>query len=338
MSGDGKDAHGPSGVGHGNAATATLTGILDLFSRKGRIPGLAEDERIDGRVCLVTGANSGLGKAVAIDLARRGGHVILAGRSGIPEAGEDVKRASGSRSVEMLRVDLSDLESVSDLCDEIARRGLRLDISVLNAGLMPLRARRTAQGFEVMFAVHFLANRLLLERWLADGVIRPAAPGAQRPRVLFVSSEAHRSASPIDFERFGEFKDYGLRDGMAHYAASKLHLCTFASELSRRLNPGPDVAVAVHSLCPGPVASGIAREAPVWLKPIVQPALRLLFRSPEAAAEPVVYLACSQRIEERTGLYLHMMREKAVAPEAASPQNGALLWERSAELLKPHLR
>ena len=101
---------------------------------------------------------------------------------------------------------------------------------------MPRRARRTAQGFETMFAVHFLANRVLVDRWLRDGTVRPAARIEEAPRIVLVSSDAHRSAEPIDFDRFGAFADYGVRDGIKHYGASKLVLCTYATELSRRLN------------------------------------------------------------------------------------------------------
>ena len=105
------------------------------------------DVRIDSQRCLVTGANTGLGKAVAVDLARRGGHILMACRGGHPHAGEEVRRASGSDRVEMLRVDLADLRSVHELCDNLRDRRARLDIAVLNAGLMPARARRSHEGF-----------------------------------------------------------------------------------------------------------------------------------------------------------------------------------------------
>jgi NAD(P)-dependent dehydrogenase (short-subunit alcohol dehydrogenase family) len=321
-------------VGHKNPATAIITGIVDLFDKKGLLPGLRDDDRIDGRTCLVTGANSGLGKAVAIQLAQRGGHVLMACRGGHPDAGEDVRRISGSDRVEMLHVDLSDLESVNALCDELASRGVVLDIVVLNAGLMPLKARRTTQGFEVMFGVHFLANRVLIDRWLADGVLRPGADEARPPRIIFVSSEAHQSSEPIDFERFGEFVDYGLKDGMNQYGHTKLHMCTYAAELSRRLNPGEGVSVAVHSLCPGPIASNIARESPTFLKPLIGPIMKLFFRSPEKAAEPVLYLACAQSMQERSGAYLHMMREKSASALALDEENGRRLWEESEALLR----
>ncbi len=332
---------GANAVGHKNPITAIITGVTDLFSRAGQLPPLADDERLDGRTCLVTGANSGLGKAVAIDLAKRGGRVLMACRGGHPEAGEDVRRASGSDNVEMLRVDLSDLESVHALCDALVARGERIDVAVLNAGLMPLSARKGAQGFELMMSVHFLANRVLTDRWIADGVMVPSAEAKLRPRIIFVASEAHQSSPPIDFDHLGDFVDYGLKDGMGEYGRTKLMMVTFAQELSRRLNPAADagdVVVNVFSLCPGPVASNIAREAPIWLKPIVSPLLKLLFRSPEAAAEPVLLLACGRKLGERTGVYLHMMREKAPSVHASSPENGQRLWEESTALLAPHSR
>jgi NAD(P)-dependent dehydrogenase (short-subunit alcohol dehydrogenase family) len=325
-----------SGPGHRNPVTATLAGILDLFGWGGGLPPSPESERLDGRTCLVTGANSGLGKAVAIALARRGGHVLMACRSGIPEAGEDVKREARSPAVAMLPIDLADLDSVHALCDELHRRRVQLDVVVLNAGLMPAHARRTAQGFEVMFGVHFLANRLLLHRLLEDGVIAPAAE--RPPRIVFVSSETHRSADPIDFEHFGAFVDYGPRTGLKQYASTKLHMCTLATELSRRLNPEGETRVAVHALCPGPINSNIAREAPAIVKPLLGPVMRLFFRAPAAAAEPVVYLACAREIEGRTGLYLHMMRDKAASDQARDAENGRRLWEASAALLRPYLR
>ncbi len=310
--------------------------VTDRAAERAEIEPLPASARIDGKTCLLTGANSGLGKAVAIDLARRGGHVLMACRSGHPDAGEDVKAASGSDRVEMLRVDLSDMRSVHRLCDELRDRGTVLDIAVLNAGVVPRRARRTPQGFELMFAVHFLANRLLVDRWLGDGTVRPAARIEDAPRIVLVSSDAHRSAEPIDFDRFGEFTDYGVRDGIKHYGASKLVLCTYATELSRRLNGDGEDHVVVHSLCPGPVNTAIAREAPWFLKPLVVPMMKLFFLAPEKAALPVSYLCCADDAGERTGIYLHMLREKRPSEHATDRSNGARLWQASTEFVRSH--
>ena len=307
--------------------------IRDRAAERPEIEPLADSVRIDGKTCLVTGANSGVGKAVAIDLARRGGHVLMACRSGHPEAGEAVRAASGSDRVEMLKVDLSDMRSVHRLCDELRARETKIDIAVLNAGLMPRRARHTAQGFETMFAVHFLANRVLVDRWLTDETIRPGKRIEEAPRIVIVSSDAHRSAEPIDFDRFGEFMDYGVRDGIRHYGASKLVLCTYATELSRRLNREGESHVVVHSLCPGPVNTAIAREAPWFLKPLVVPMMKFFFLTPEKAAKPVSYLCCAEDAGKRTGIYLHMLREKRPSGHATDPTSGARLWEASEALL-----
>ena len=323
-------------VDYGKITNAISSAIMDRFSNTGLIAPVAPDVRIDDKTCLVTGANSGLGKAIAIDLARRGGHVLMACRGGHPEAGEDVKRLSGSARVEMLKVDLSDLESVHLLCDEILRRGVPLDITVLNAGLMPLNARPSRQGFELMFAVHFLANRVLLDRFIRDGVIVPSSQPGRTPRIVFVASETHRSAGPIDFERFGAFTDYGLRDGLKYYGFSKLHSCTLAQEMSRRLNQGDGVRVAVHSLCPGPINSNIAREAPSYMKALLSPVMGLLFAGPEKAARPVIHLCCDAEMGQRSGVYLHMMREKQPSALALDLSAGASLWEASEALIAEH--
>ena len=294
------------------------------------VPG---DVRIDGKTCLVTGANSGLGRAAAIELARRGGNMILACRPGHDDTCDEIKEASGSETVEMVEVDLADVRSVHRCCDELRRSGIRIDIALMNAGLMTPTARETPQGYDTMFAVHFLSKRVMIDRWLQDGVIRPAEKGGEPPRIVFVSSESHRSADAIGFDRLGEYTEYGIKESMRHYGLSKLVLSTYATELSRRLNPSRGTEVAVHALCPGGVATRIARDAPALLKPIVNPALRLFFRSPEKAIAPIVYLCCSDEAGASTGMYLHLMNRKPVSESAADPDNGAKLWEDSEAMV-----
>jgi NAD(P)-dependent dehydrogenase (short-subunit alcohol dehydrogenase family) len=318
--------------------SAVSGAIRDRRSERATLVPVPDGVRIQGKVCLVTGANSGLGKAVAVDLARRGGRVLMACRGGHPDAGEEVRRLSGSDTVEMLKVDLADLDSVRALADRLRRDPGRVDIVVLNAGVMPRTARRSAQGHELMFAVHFLANRLLIDRLLADCTIRPSGAPGDPPRIVFVASEQHRTARAIDFDTFGAFTDYGLKDGLYYYGLSKLHLITYAKELSRRLNPGDEVRVAVHSLCPGAVNSNLAREAPAFLKPVLFPIMRMAFAAPEQAAAPVTYACCAEDTGRRTGLYLHLMQEKDPSPLAMDEAAGAKLWEASAALLAKHAR
>ena len=323
-----------------NPIGATLAAFGQRVSGSGTLRNLDAQQRLDGLTCLVTGASSGLGKALAVDLARRGARVLMACRSGIPEAGEEVKRRAESRAVEMLPVDLSDLDSVRALCDTLRDRRERIDVLVLNAGVMPRRARRTAQGFEEMFQVNFLASVLITRRLLEDGVIpnrslarRPATTGAT-PRIVFVSSEVHRSAPPIDADALGAYVEYGTFTGMAQYAHSKLAVCTYASELSRRLRRGDDIDVAVHAICPGPIASNMAREAPVWIKPVLAPAMRLFFAPPAEAARPVAYLAASPAIDGQTGIYLHRSDLVAAAEASLDPDRGARLWDAAWALIQ----
>ena len=318
--------------------SAFASGVVDRFTQRPALRPIPESVRLDGSVCLVTGANRGLGRAVAVDLAKRGGEVLMACRSGHPDAGEDVRRLAGSNAVDMLRVDLADLDSVHALCDRLEHERRKVDILVLNAGLMPAKARRSAQGYELMSPVHFLANRVLIDRLLADGTIRPAGRDGEIPRVVFIVSETHRAADSIDFGDFGAFTDYGLKDGLKYYALSKLLLCTYAQELSRRLNPEGEVRISVNSLCPGAVDSDLMREAPWFLKLLLQPAKRLLFAAPDKAVAPVAHACCAEDMGRRSGVYLHLMREKEMSAPAMDAAAGARLWRESEALLARHAR
>lgn len=310
-----------------NPITATVSGLLDV-SRGGRnVPSLQNDERLDGKVALVTGANRGLGKALAVQLAQRGAELIMACRSGIPEAGEEVKRESGSTRVHMRSLELSDLRSVAEFCAGLARDGVRLDRIVLNAGVVPREARPTAQGFELMFGVNYLANVLLVERLLASGVIDTKA--SSPARIVFVSSESHRDAGPIDLIKLGRFEPYGAMAGMKVYGYSKLLLNAYAAELARRL----EGKVSVHSCCPGAVNTDIAREAPAWVKPVLGRVMEHFFRAPAQAAEPVMVLCCARAFENTTGKYLHVMEEKPAASESLDPALGKALFRESEALI-----
>ncbi|MCE2532076.1 MAG: SDR family NAD(P)-dependent oxidoreductase [Acidimicrobiia bacterium] len=321
-------------TGHGNVFNAMTKATRDLRELSApSIDPLPEAVRIDGKTCLVTGANSGLGRAAAIELARRGGNMLLACRPGHTGVADEIGRLSGSDAVALIDVDLSDLRSVHRCCDDLQRRGVRIDIALMNAGVMSRRSQKTPQGYEVMFAVHFLANRVMIDRWLQDGVISPARVGGETPRVVFVASDSHRSAAAIDFDRFGSYAQHGMSESMRRYAESKLVLCTFAAELSRRLNPTGNVEVAVHALCPGGVATNIVKEAPRALRPIFNAWLRRFFQSPTEAIGPVVHLCCAPEAGNSTGMYLHMMHRKQVSPDAADPHNGARLWEASEPMV-----
>ncbi len=309
---------------------ATLKGISDLFRKLERVGQLQADDRLDGRTVLITGASSGLGLAAAEQLARRGARVLMACRSGIPEKGETIRQGTGNHQVEMLRVDLSDLDSIRSLVSQLKERKEQLDIVICNAAIVPRQSRRTAQGLEEMFVVNYLAKFLLLRLLWQEGLIR--LKGGEAPRLILVSSESHRNPKSFEWENFGRYQDYGMDKTVARYGYYKLLLTTFASELSRRLQAASFTA-SVFALCPGPVNSNIAREAPAAFQPLLKVVFGIFFKSPEKAAEPVLYLAASPDVAGKSTDYLFLMSRREMDPKARDAANGKRLWEMSEQLL-----
>lgn len=314
-----------------NPFMATFTGIRDLIRKKNGELVLDESERLDGKRVLITGASSGLGYATAIRLASKGAHVIMACRSGIPKKGEEVKRKSGNQRVDMVHVDLADFYSVEKMVREVEERFGTVDIYVCNAAVVTKGARRTKYGLDEMFQVNYLSKYFTARRLISEGVI--ASNGKGIPRIIFVASESHRNAASFDWEHFGKFQEYGMNKTVGYYGYYKLLLVTFANELSRRLNPDGKVNYSVLSLCPGPVNSNIAREAPALFQPLLKLVFRLFFSSPMKAAEPVVYHACSKEQEGKAMDYLFLMNRKEMEPKSTDPVNGNRLWELSEQLV-----
>jgi len=310
---------------------ATIKGISDLFRKQKKDVHLSDSDRLDDVTILVTGSSSGLGYATAIDLAKRGARVIMAVRSGIPEKGEEIRRISGSDNVEMMHVDLSDIDSIKGLIRNLMERKIKLNMLICNAAIVPRVSRKTKQSLEEMFMVNYLAKFLLI-RWLLDeDIIVP--DGERLPRIIIVSSESHRNPKVYDWDNFGKYKNYGMNKTVELYGYYKLLLTTFVNELSRRLNPD-STKYSVFSLCPGPVNSNIAREAPRLFHPLLKVVFGIFFNSPEKAAVPVVYLAAGKDLEGKDLDYYFMMERKEMDEKTGDPENGKRLWELSENLLK----
>lgn len=317
---------------YNSPVAAIFTGIGDLFKRPKNELNLENIPPMDGKRVLITGASSGLGYATAVDLASRGAHVILAQRSGIPHKGEQVKKESGSEKVDMIKMDLSDLDSLKTLTSEIRERFGLLDIIVCNAAMVANKSRAVKQELDEMFVVNYFAKFLLVKRILAEGILNHAGPST--PRIIFVASESHRNPSGFDWEGFGSYKPYGIKQSVAMYGYYKLLLLTMANELSRRINMDGKVTCSVFALCPGPVNSNIAREAPAVFQPLLKLVFGIFFRSPKKACHPVSYLAASSEVEGKTGDYMFLMQKKEMDKKATDPQNGKRLWELSEKLSK----
>jgi NAD(P)-dependent dehydrogenase (short-subunit alcohol dehydrogenase family) len=312
--------------------TAILTGIGDLFKKPEGQVVLKESERLDGKRVLITGASSGLGFATAVEMATRGAHVIMAVRSGIPGKGEEVKKRSGSALVEMIPLDLADLEDLPRFVKELKERFGPMDIMVCNAGVVTNKSRKTGKGLDEMFTVNYFSKFLLANLCLEAGCLNTG--GSEIPRIIFVASESHRNPEKIDWEGFGTYTPYGIKQSVAMYGYYKLLLLTMVNELSRRINADGKNRVSVFSLCPGPVNSNIAREAPLIFQPLLRLVFWIFFRSPRKACSPLVYLAASPEVEGKTAEYLFLMQHRPMDERAVDPGNGRRLWELSARLKK----
>jgi NAD(P)-dependent dehydrogenase (short-subunit alcohol dehydrogenase family) len=317
-----------------NPVVAALAGVKDFFSKQELADRLTESDRFDNKTVIITGANSGLGFGIAVEVAKRGGHVIMAGRSGIPEKGEEVKKLSGSEKVEMRYLDLSKIETIYEFVSGLRKDGITPHVTILNAGVALPNARKTKSGLEEMFLVNYLSNVILTNLMINKNLIPRICPsGVKKPRIIFISSDSHRGSSYIDYDEFGLFQKYGPSKGISNYSYFKLVLNTYAVELSRRLNKN-DINVGVNVICPGPVHSEIIKEAPKYLYLVLKNIFRLVFRSPAKAALPVIYMSVSDDYEEKTEEYLHMFRDKKMDPKCYETKEGKKLWKESHKLWK----
>lgn len=270
----------------------------------------------NGKVALVTGANSGIGRITARTLALQGYRVFLACRSEArtqPVLDEIQRLSHGSAQAEFLSLDLGDLDSVRSCAATFLQRGLKLHLLIGNAGLAGQRGI-TPSGFELAFGTchvgHFLLVNLLLDR------LRESVPA----RIVMVSSQAHRHARTIDFESLQQ--PTRTRTALKEYAVAKLANLLHTKELARRLEGTGISTYAVH---PGVVATDVWRGIPkpaAWL-------LKRFMRSEEEGAATTLYCATEPDLAKHSGLYYANCLAVEPAPSALDTALAAGLWARS---------
>ncbi|GAA2815323.1 oxidoreductase [Streptomyces showdoensis] len=287
---------------------------------------------LTGRVFVVTGANSGLGLATTRELARRGGHVVLAVRDERKgrAAADDVLRAHPGALLDVRRLDLADLDSVRDFAGGLRAEHPRIDVLVNNAGVMAPPRTLSAQGHELQFAAnhlgHFALTGLLLDR-LAAG---------RDPRVVTVSSLEHRRGR-IDFDDIDGARRYSP---MGAYRQAKLANAVFGRELQERLTAAgsPVRSLLAH---PGYTATNLQKDTPVAVVRLVFGRVLgpLLAQRPETGALSQLYAATAPDAEggafygpDGPGELRGAPRRVALAPAAADPGTGRRLWELSERL------
>jgi retinol dehydrogenase 12 len=271
---------------------------------------------MQGKVCVVTGATSGIGKATAAALAGQGAQVVLVGRDrGRAEAAAAEVAGHGPAP----RVEIADLASMDQVRALAGRLGAldRIDVLVNNAGLVAGQRRTTPDGFEHVLAVNHLAPFLLTNLLLGQLTAGSA-------RVVTVASDAH-AAARLDLD--DPHLEQGW-DSWRAYANSKLANILFTRELARRLEGTGATANCAH---PGVVRSGFGREArlPLRLGLVIA---RPFLLSPERGAATIVYLASSPDVAGATGGYY--VKERRREPSAAARDDAAArrLWQLSEEL------
>jgi len=276
-----------------------------------------------GRVCVVTGASSGIGKAASLALARLGATMVLVCRDQArgQSALADVAAAAGgagSAGPPMLELaDLSSLDQVRDLARRLGARP-RIDVLVNNAGLVVGHRRLTADGLEWTFAVNHLAPFLL------TNLLRTRLAASAPARVVTVASTAHHGAS-LDLADLQAERRYLP---MLAYANSKLANILFTRELARKLD---GTGITANCLHPGTVATGFGHSGSRALR-LGLTIARPFLRSAEAGASTVAYLASSPEVAGRSGGYY--VGRKLRAPSRAARDDALAhdLWEVSARL------
>lgn len=267
------------------------------------------------KVALVTGANTGIGRVTARELAKQGAHVFLACRSiekSQPVVAEIIAQ-TGNTKVELLQLDLADFDSVRACAGAFLARDLPLHLLINNGGLAGSHGR-TKSGFELAFGVnhmgHFLLTSLLLDR------VKQSAPA----RIVNVASRAHTRVKGIDFEAARRRTE--TKTALKEYGVSKLANVLFSAELSRRLE---GTGVTTYSLHPGVVATDVWRSLPGPLESLV----KLFMISIEQGALTTLHCATNEQAGKETGLYYDKQKPIAPSKVGQDKQLAAQLWTQS---------
>jgi NAD(P)-dependent dehydrogenase (short-subunit alcohol dehydrogenase family) len=275
---------------------------------------------LTGRVCVITGASSGIGRETAAALAAMGATLALVCRDRARgEATVAALRATtGNDAVTLFLADLARQADIRRVAAELLARFPKLHVLINNAGLVNLQHTTTADGIETVFAVnhlaYFLLTHLLLDR------LKASAPA----RIVNVASDAHRIGR-LDFDDLGSARRYRA---MRVYGTSKLANILFTTELARRLDGSGVTANCLH---PGAVATRLGQNngrAATFLIKVLAP----FFRTPAQGAATSVYLASSPAVASVSGRYFSNCREARPARAARDPVTARRLWDVSREL------
>jgi NAD(P)-dependent dehydrogenase (short-subunit alcohol dehydrogenase family) len=282
-----------------------------------------------GKICMVTGANSGVGKATALGLAQMGATVVMVCRNRAKgeAAQNEIKEISKNNAVDLLIADLSSQESIQQLAKNFQQRYTHLHVLLHNAGVFMMHRTETVDGIEMTFAVNYLAPFLLTDLLL--DTLKASAPA----RIIIVSSDSQASGS-INLDDLQGKKHYRFA---RVYAQSKLAVVMYTYELAQRLE---GTGITVNCLHPGGfVATNLGQEGmPPFLRKVGQVVLSLLGTSPEEGAKTSLYLASSPKVENITGRYFVKCVPKRSAEASYDKSLQRQVWEEGTKLIQPALK
>ncbi|XP_043933846.1 retinol dehydrogenase 13-like isoform X2 [Protopterus annectens] len=308
-------------------AALSVAGIGLVFLRRWFAGGVCKNKaRLDGKTVIVTGANVGIGRETAKDLAKRGARVILACRNleQAAKAADEIRKESGNGNVTTKHLDLSSLASVRRFAKDVQESESALHILINNAGIMMCPKWKTEDGFEIQFGVnhlgHFLLTNLLLD------LLKKSAPS----RIINVSSLAHEKGK-IHFDDINLDKDYEPRKS---YGQSKLANVLFTRELAVRL---AGTGVSVYSLHPGVVRTELGRHIfptfALWKRMLGAPLLLFMMKTPLQGAQTTIHCATADDKDLISGTYFSDCAPKEPAPQAKDDEAARKLWELSAQMV-----
>ncbi|XP_013391296.1 retinol dehydrogenase 13 [Lingula anatina] len=278
-----------------------------------------EDTQIPGKTVIITGASSGIGKATALELTKRGARVILACRD--LKAAEEVKtkiiEETNSSLVFVKKLDLASLTSIRNFAADINKTQKRVDVLINNAGVMYCPQSVTREGFEMHLGVNhfgpFLLTNLLLDK------MKQSKPS----RIICVNDSVYKDGQ-IDFKDLNCKKFYDERHA---YRQSKLANMLFVNELDRRLK---DTGVTVNAVNPGICNTKIHRHSKtyhsIFLGNILGFLLTIFASNPQQGSQTVVYAAVAPELEEVSGKYFSNCKEENINPVGKDTKAAERLW------------
>lgn len=280
------------------------------------------DMDLANKLCVVTGANSGIGKETALNFADRGAYIVMVCRNEkrAKKARQEIIDKTGNEGISIILADLAVQHDVRSAAEEITRQFDQIDILVNNAGLIANNRTETIDGIEKTFAVNHLAPFLL------TNLLWDKLSSADEARVINVSSEVHRmGANVFELDNLQLTKNYS---GMNAYSVSKLCNIMFTHELAKRTKK---TSTTTYSLHPGVVATQLAEEAG-WGMKLFYWLGKPFMRSPQSGAETTIYLATSDEVKSHNGKYFKNKKVQHPSGIAYDDQTTVKLWERSKKL------